>query len=122
VAKATTKTVDTTSNETATQEEAPLAANTTGASVPEVEGEHEPDEAEEKKAPQKWVVYKDAQHFEIRTITPKDWAKVGVEDGKLLHWHKGNDFRVPLEELGFLSEGQIQQYILSEPRFAIVED
>jgi hypothetical protein len=121
--------------ESATQDNVPVPANTTEASVPEVqaamgEGEPEPDDSEDapqaKKdaAPEqkKWVVYREAQHFEIRTITPQDWAKAGVVDGKLLHWHKGNDFRVPLEDLGFLSEGQIQQYILSEPRFAIVEE
>lgn len=123
MAKATTKTADTESKETATQDSVPLAANTGDESVPEVQAATGEGEPEEKAPPQKWVVYKDAQHFEIRTITVQDWAKAGVEGGRLLHWHKGNDFRVKLEDLtAFLSEGQIQQYILSEPRFAIVEE
>jgi hypothetical protein len=111
------------SKETATQDSAPVPANVDEKSVPEVQGEADEADQPKAKGPKRWVEYQNAQHFEIRTITPQDWAKAGVEEGKLLHWHKGNSFRVPLEELqAFLSEGQIQQYILSEARFAIVED
>jgi len=119
--------------ESATQDAVPVPANTGEDSVPEVneamaEGTPEPVKADaaakdEDEPTKRWVVYRDAQHFEIRTITPQDWTKAGVEGGKLLHWHKGNDFRVPLEDLSaFLDKGQIERYILSEPRFAIVEE
>lgn len=66
------------------------------------------------------VEYADAQHFEIRTLTPSDWLKVGVQDGKLIHWHKGNDFRVPRSEFDFLSEDQFAQYVLGDPRIRLV--
>lgn len=68
------------------------------------------------------VRFKDAQHFEVRTLTPSDWLKVGVEDGQLIHWHKGNNFQVPVEEFKkFLTEDQFNQYILGDPRMELVE-
>ena len=120
---ATSARTKTGSVESAEQEAVPIAANVEEASVPEVAGDDPAPDAEPDVPFKRWIVWKDAQHFEIRTFTPQDWAKVGVENGRTLHWHKGNSFRVSLEEvLGFLTKAQIDQYILTEPRFEIVED
>lgn len=114
------------SKESADQESVPVPANTTEASVPEVEqamAAGGSPESEQDVPANRWVQWKDAQHFEIRTITPQDWAKVGIENGRTVHWYAGNKFRVPLEDLlAFLNRGQLAQYVLSEPRFEIVED
>lgn len=77
---------------------------------------------EEAEEPVEWVEYTDAQHFEIRTLTPGDWLRVGVEEGKLIHWHKGNNFRVARSEFDFLSEDQFNQYVLGEPRMRLVTE
>lgn len=103
------------------QDEAPLDANTEEKSVPEVAGEEAETEAA-APAVKSYVEYADAQHFEIRTITPHDWQKAGVEGGKLLHWHKGNGHRVPLGDvMAFLTEDQFNSMILADPRFRVIE-
>lgn len=61
-----------------------------------------------------------AQHFEIRTITEADWKKAGIEEGRTVHWHKGNKFMVPVEDLDFLTEEQFEVYIAGDGRFEIV--
>lgn len=79
--------------------------------------------AEEKATePEQMVEFTDAQHFEVRTITPQDWAKAGVEDGQLVHWHRGNNFRLPRSTFDFLSKTQFDQYILGDPRLVLVTE
>jgi len=124
------------------QQAPPLPANVAGDSVPEVEAVHgttadaataqpEPPEvrrlSEEEQAEvdkeregTEMVRWKDAQHFEIRTLTEQNWSKLGVEDGKTVHWYKGNDFMVPRSDLDFLTEDQFNLYILGDGRFEVV--
>lgn len=77
---------------------------------------------EQEPEPTLWVVYRDAQHFEIRTFTVQDWAKVGVKDGKLLHFYTGNKHRVARSEFDFLTEDEFAAYILSDPRLELVTE
>lgn len=77
--------------------------------------------AEEQK-PAEMVLFRDAFHFEVRTITPQDWAKAGVQEGKLLHWHQGNNFRIPRSEFDFLTEAEFAAYILADPRLVLVTE
>ena len=86
----------------------------------EADREPELEEAEERETVE-MVEYADAQHFEIRTLTPQDWARVNVQDGKLVHWHSGNKFRVLRSEFDFLTEAEFTQYILGDPRMRLVQ-
>jgi len=81
-------------------------------------------EAAEKDVPThvEYVEYADAHHFEVRTITVLDWEKLNVEDGKLVHWYSGNNFRVPREVFDFLTEQQFSLYILADPRLRLVTE
>ena len=69
-----------------------------------------------------FVEFTDAQHFEVRTITQQDWNRLGVEDGKVIHWHRGNKFRVPRSEFDFLTEEQFGRYILADARLIVVTE
>lgn len=120
----------------------PVGANVEEKSVPEVEAERGdtveaataqpvPEEApllsEEDQAAAdaemegtEMVRLRDAQHFEIRTITEGNWNKLGIEGGKTVHWHKGNKFMVPVADLDFLTDEQFDLYIREDGRFEIV--
>lgn len=76
----------------------------------------------EVKLPVEVVALRDAQHFEVRTITPQNWAKLGIEDGPLIHWHVGNNFRVPRSDFDFLDEDQFSRYILADNRLEVVTE
>jgi hypothetical protein len=77
---------------------------------------------EDAPAPVEYVEYANAQHFEVRTITVRNWEDLNVEDGKLVHWYSGNNFRVPREEFDFLTEQQFSLYILADPRLQLVTE
>jgi len=80
---------------------------------------YEPEEVEQQEQVE-MVEFADAQHFEVRTITPQDWARVNVQDGKLAHWYRGNNFRLPRGDFDFLTETEFRQYILGDPRLRLV--
>lgn len=72
-------------------------------------------------APKQYVVYKDAMHFDVRSISKADWAKVGVADAPTITWDTANGHRVPLEDFGFLSEDEFSRFILADARLEVVE-
>lgn len=80
------------------------------------------EDAKNEKTPREYVEYADAYHFEVRTITPQNWRALGIEDGKLIHWFPGNNFRVPRADLDFLTEDQFNQYVLADPRMRLVTE
>lgn len=120
----------------------PLPANVEEASVPEVRAgtgiteesaaaqpvpeearalsEEEQAEADAELSGKEMVRLMNAQHFEIRTITEKNWRDAGIEGGKTVHWHKGNGFQVPKSDLDFLDDNQFELIILGDGRFEVV--
>lgn len=82
------------------------------------EAEPETTEAAETK---KYVVYKDAQHYDRREISTRDWESVGVTDAPTVVWDAQNRHRVPVEQFAFLTKDQFSQYILADARLEVVE-
>ena len=117
--------------ETATQDDVPLPANTEGMSVPEVDRtrdmsplEMDEEEPETPAEPEKitFVRYMDAQHFEERRITKRDFERAGVQDAEDVAWTKQNGHMVRKDKLmSFMDEGQYAAIILADTRFEEVE-
>lgn len=74
-------------------------------------------EASDRPISKTYVVLADAQHYEIRRISMRDWAKAGVADAPEIVWSPTNRFRVEKDKLtAFLSEEQYANLILADAR------
>lgn len=94
-----------------------MATRQTGTKAPV---EPESDTIEPEKTV--FVRYVDAQHFEERRISVRDFAKAGVQDAEEVVWDRSNGFMVRKDRLrAFMDEAQYQSIILADSRLEEVE-
>lgn len=68
-----------------------------------------------------FVKYVGNPHVDERVLTTDDWRKAGVDgEHPTISWSRSNGFKVPLEDLAFLSPEDFARLIDGDPGLKVV--